>query len=221
MYDGYSKYGEREAEEYDGTREKEPLWNAENRFVERFFAERAVARLLDAPVGTGRFLPYYRRAAQVIGIDVSDDMLSQARQRVAASRLSGVELLKGDILRLPYPDRHFEVAVSWRFLHLLPGELLVPALSELRRVTSGEVLVQVYEAAPVPLQLLARLKRLVGRLARIGSRPAKQPWSHIRAYYHSRHAVEHAARQAGLRLVAREPIGETRERVVALVLRPA
>lgn len=222
-YDGYSKYRLREAAEYDAVRESEPLWQAENRFVERFFCARRVARVLDAPVGTGRFLPFYRHAGQVVGIDVSAEMLAQARQRVAANALRGVELAQGDIFHLGYPDRHFDATVSWRFLHLLPRHLLVPALSELARVTAGELLVQLYEAPPLAAEALAVLKRAGRRLAALARSPIpateKKPWAHIKAYYHRRRVVDRALRQAGLRLIGREPLGDPGERVFALVLR--
>lgn len=224
-YDGYSKYGLGEASEYDAVRESEPLWHAENGFVERFFSTRRVTRVLDAPVGTGRFLPYYRHVGQVVGIDVSPDMLAQSRRRIEASGLRGIELAQGDIFHLGYPDRHFDVTVSWRFLHLLPRHLLVPALSELARVTAGELLVQLYEAPPLAEEALATLKRAGRRLAALVRGPVpvaeKKPWSHIKAYCHGRRVVDRAVRHAGLGLIAREPLGDPKERVFALVLRPA
>lgn len=221
MYDGFCKYGQKEAQEYDAAREKEPLWDAENRFVEKYFSGMELARLLDAPVGTGRFLPYYHRAKEVFGLDISESMLFEAKARTEQLGLQNVHLAPGDIFALDFPDRYFDAVVSWRFLHLLPQELLVPALTELGRVAAGAVLVQVY-IAPGLRGVVPSVLRRIGRVAfhlfhRREPDDEKKAWSHIQAYNHSWRKLKTAFEAAGLRIVARERLARYGDGEVAAV----
>src|SRR5262245_63698287 len=54
-------------------------------------AERVGGRILEVGVGTGISLPYYSRASHVVGVDVSEEMLNKARERVNALNLSRSE----------------------------------------------------------------------------------------------------------------------------------
>ena len=47
-------------------------------------------RVLEVGVGTGLALPLYRRDLQVVGIDLSREMLAKAHERVAEDKLSHV-----------------------------------------------------------------------------------------------------------------------------------
>jgi ubiquinone/menaquinone biosynthesis C-methylase UbiE len=148
-YDGYHKYTGSVAANYDGDRQVEAHWWKEDEFIREFFCEKVVSSLLDTPVGTGRFFRHYRRAATVVGVDVSEDMLKEARLRLSqlpASTIGSVE--RGDILSLRFADRQFSLAVVWRLLHLIPADLLPKAIGELCRVTDRELLVQTYSVAP-------------------------------------------------------------------------
>jgi ubiquinone/menaquinone biosynthesis C-methylase UbiE len=90
-------------------------------------------RVLDAGVGTGRNIPFYPPAAEVIGIDVSPGMLARAEQRRRALGAS-VTLQEMDVTRLDFPDGHFDAAVATFLFCVLPENLQVPALRELGRV---------------------------------------------------------------------------------------
>src|SRR6185295_18414018 len=79
-YDGYRKYTAEVASNYERDRQVEAHWWKEDAFIREHFRDRPAARLLDIPVGTGRFLPHYKRAQTVVGVDVSDDMLIEARR---------------------------------------------------------------------------------------------------------------------------------------------
>lgn len=59
----HGAYSSSEAATYEADREVEPLWHLENEFVRALFARSWAESVLNAPVGTGRFLDLYRRRA--------------------------------------------------------------------------------------------------------------------------------------------------------------
>lgn len=80
---------------------------------------RRMAATVDGPIlelgcGTGRVaLPVARQGATVVGIDRSSAMLVRARRRVKRARLgSRVQLVRGDIRHLPFPERSFPLVMA-------------------------------------------------------------------------------------------------------------
>jgi ubiquinone/menaquinone biosynthesis C-methylase UbiE len=90
--------------------------------------------ILDAGVGTGRNFPFYPSGARIVGIDLSPAMLARAARR-RRSAAAEIELWEMDVTRIKLPDRHFDAAVATFLFCVLPDELQVPALTELKRVT--------------------------------------------------------------------------------------
>jgi ubiquinone/menaquinone biosynthesis C-methylase UbiE len=90
-------------------------------------------RILDAGVGTGRNFPFYPVNSTVIGVDLSPAMLAHAQRRLAAATTT-VELRQMDVTRLDFPDRYFDAAVATFPFCVLPDELQVTGMRELRRV---------------------------------------------------------------------------------------
>lgn len=90
-------------------------------------------RVLEVGVGTGLALPLYRPDISVVGIDLSAEMLGQARKKVAAERLANVEALhEMDAQALEFPDASFDSAVGMFVASVVPD---APAmLKELARV---------------------------------------------------------------------------------------
>lgn len=70
-----------DAPTYDQHRCENPKWAGEHAFVERVLKNLpSGSRVLDAPVGTGRFIAlYHRLGLQFVGADLSSKMLEQAR----------------------------------------------------------------------------------------------------------------------------------------------
>ena len=63
-------------------------------------------RLLDVGCGTGgHTAAFAQRGWNVVGIDVSDDLLDRARSR-------GIEVVNADAASLPFPDQAFDAVVS-------------------------------------------------------------------------------------------------------------
>jgi SAM-dependent methyltransferase/tRNA A-37 threonylcarbamoyl transferase component Bud32 len=119
---------------------------AERRIVARLLAELGVAGpVLDVPCGTGRFLPILAAGGrEIVGADVSADMLGLARQAMADAGLAA-RLIVADARRLPAADGAFELALSMRLLHRVrASDERVAVLAELARVSSRWVVFSFY-----------------------------------------------------------------------------
>ena len=77
-------------------------------------ASAAKGPVLELGCGTGRVaLPVARDGATVVGIDRSQPMLDRARKRVKRAGLQDqVQLVRGDIRHLPFPDRSFPLVMA-------------------------------------------------------------------------------------------------------------
>ncbi|MUW14980.1 methyltransferase domain-containing protein [Halorubrum sp. CBA1125] len=96
-------------------------------------------RVLEVACGTGRFTTMLAsRGADIVGIDISREMLEQGRAKAADVDLDdSVEFVRGDASRLPFPDGHFDSVVAMRFFHLMDDP--VPFVRELCRVSADQV----------------------------------------------------------------------------------
>jgi phosphatidylethanolamine/phosphatidyl-N-methylethanolamine N-methyltransferase len=98
-------------------------------------------RVLEVGVGTGLSLPTYRRELEIVGIDLSPDMLEKARERVAAAGLTNVTgLYEMDASELQFPACSFDTVVAMYVMTVVSEPEKV--MSELARVCrpGGEVL---------------------------------------------------------------------------------
>lgn len=73
---------------------------------------------------------------RVVGIDLHQTTLTLARSMSE----NVVPLVRGDALQLPFADASIDIVMTSMFLHHLPDELVVQALSEMRRVASHAVI---------------------------------------------------------------------------------
>lgn len=90
-------------------------------------------RVLDIGCGTGVFACRLaeQMGAQVVGLDISDGMLNQARHN--ATGLDGqVEFVLGDSEHLPFDDDNFDLVTCVHSFHHYPNKIRV--LSEIHRV---------------------------------------------------------------------------------------
>jgi SAM-dependent methyltransferase len=113
---------------YDAHRMQGPEWAPEQAAIADLVTDGPV---LDVPIGTGRFLPIYQAARfACVGIDISPEMLSEARKKQTQSD----RLMLGDIFQLPFAGRSFATAVCTRFLNWCEPIDMRRAIGELRRV---------------------------------------------------------------------------------------
>ena len=165
-----------------------PFEYARYRPIRKILFESVGGAILDAGVGTGRNMPFYPPSGEVVGIDISPQMLARARKRKTSLGITAV-LQKMDVMATNFPDRHFDYVIATFLFCVLDGEDQLPALRELKRVCKpdGEIRIIEYTYPGNPL------KRLVMRLW--------SPW--VRLMYGAtfdRH-TEQYVEAAGLQLV--------------------
>ncbi len=91
-------------------------------------------RVLEVGVGTGLSLPLYPSGVSVVGIDLSESMLSKAHARLKSHPpLAHVEELRClDAQEMDFPDKSFDIVVAMYVASVVPNpEKLV---KEMRRV---------------------------------------------------------------------------------------
>jgi phosphatidylethanolamine/phosphatidyl-N-methylethanolamine N-methyltransferase len=99
-------------------------------------------KLLEVGVGTGLSLPDYKADLEIVGIDLSTEMLEKARQRVADLGLKNISgLYEMDAGELEFPDHSFDTVVAMYVMTVVPDPEKV--MRELSRVTKpgGEVVI--------------------------------------------------------------------------------
>jgi SAM-dependent methyltransferase len=119
---------------------------AERRIVEQLLRDLGVTGpVLDAPCGAGRFLPILAAGGRAVtGADAAPEMIRLARQQSQELGL-GCALAAADARRLPAPDGTFELVLSMRLLHRIPGRAeRAEVLKELARVSRKWVLFSFY-----------------------------------------------------------------------------
>ncbi|WP_440008745.1 class I SAM-dependent methyltransferase [Halomicrococcus sp. SG-WS-1] len=118
--------------------------------VESFLADRDADVALDVGCANGRHAELLaKRAGRVVGLDVSRELLAEARAR-ATDRAFDLELVQGDAAALPLADAAVGLAVYVATLHHLPTrEARVASLDELARVLGpgGAALVSAWSTA--------------------------------------------------------------------------
>jgi len=101
-------------------------------------------RVLEIACGTGRFsVMLARGGADVVGLDVSSEMLGQAREKAHRAG-ADAEWVRGDAARLPFPDDAFDAVLAMRFFHL--ADTPASFLAEMRRVARDQVVFDTFNA---------------------------------------------------------------------------
>lgn len=102
---------------------------------------RSQGRVLEVGVGTGLSLPDYEPHLEIVGIDLSPEMLERARERVSSEGLANVTGLHDmDAADLRFPDASFDTVVAMYVMTVVPEPERV--MRELARVTKpgGQVI---------------------------------------------------------------------------------
>jgi ubiquinone/menaquinone biosynthesis C-methylase UbiE len=195
-YDGYIEYNKHVANSYDVDRQEEIHWMLENSYIQTLYKNLHISTLLDLPVGTGRFMQYYENVKNIVGIDISEDMLNIAKKK-ALQLPYKILLQKGDAFHLTYPNDFFLHTVCFRLMHLIPPDARQMFINELTRVTRDKVILQVYMENKLPLY-----KKIISKFQCLLNRSDKnpKPWSHINAYKLSEFDFNILVRVANLKI---------------------
>jgi phosphatidylethanolamine/phosphatidyl-N-methylethanolamine N-methyltransferase len=89
-------------------------------------------RILEVGIGTGLNLPLYPPAVRLTGIDLSQEMLDKAIERVQNLAMRNVVLKVMDATAMDLPENAFDKAVATYTISAVPDPLAV--LREIRRV---------------------------------------------------------------------------------------
>jgi phosphatidylethanolamine/phosphatidyl-N-methylethanolamine N-methyltransferase len=132
---------------------------------------RGRGRVLEVGVGTGIALSGYAEHLRIIGIDLSKEMLDQARRKVVREGLDHVEDIREmDAASLAFEDASFDTVIAMYVLTTVPDPGQV--MAELERVCrpGGEViLVNHFSAESGPRAVIER--RLARHAPALGWRP--------------------------------------------------
>lgn len=140
---GDSYYG-KVAENYEKRRKKQAWWGVEQQEMAALLDTLPHGlSVVDIPFGTGRYVPLYlERGYQVSGLDASIEMLNAAARSLGAD-FQACRVSTGSAMNLNYPDGHFDLLVSTRFLRdIIVASDAVLALKEFARVTSRYAILQ-------------------------------------------------------------------------------
>lgn len=118
--------------------------------------------ILEVGVGTGINVPLYPPGLKITGIDFSDSMLEQARERVEKKGLKGVRLFQMDAADLKFDDNSFDIVYAPYLISVVPDPIKVA--SEMRRVCrpGGRIIFLNHFRSENPL--LSRAERLISPL---------------------------------------------------------
>jgi ubiquinone/menaquinone biosynthesis C-methylase UbiE len=140
---GRSKSADEIADTYGDVADKLARWRGLDRLVAGRFRRRqfqdATGSVLDVACGTGRNFQYLRSASEVVGIDISEAMLTHARDELDSLEVEGrVEQM--DAQALDFADDSFETVISSFSTCTFPDP--IAALREMERVCTpdGEIL---------------------------------------------------------------------------------
>jgi phosphatidylethanolamine/phosphatidyl-N-methylethanolamine N-methyltransferase len=90
------------------------------------------SRVLEVGVGTGLNLPLYPRDCDVTGVDISEEMLRKAEERVRTLRMTNTKLVVMDGSKLEFADNSFDRVIATYVISAVPDP--VKTLLEMRRV---------------------------------------------------------------------------------------
>ena len=98
-------------------------------------------KVLEVGVGTGLSLPAYPAHAQVTGVDLSEEMLAKANERIAASGWTNINVQPMNAEELNFPDGSFDLVTSFHVVSVVSNPRRM--MSELTRVCrpGGRILI--------------------------------------------------------------------------------
>ena len=141
------KYDGKQAANYNANRTERPKWEREQQVIEEMLSDLSPGSVvLDAPVGTGRFIPFYRQKGFVVrGLDLSADMSAEATKNVPdpTRMIDGrawIQFQKGNVCDTKLPDQSVDATVNCRITRWLSPEKCVAMFREMQRVSRNRII---------------------------------------------------------------------------------
>jgi phosphatidylethanolamine/phosphatidyl-N-methylethanolamine N-methyltransferase len=114
---------------------------------------------LEVGIGTGLNLPLYPPASRLIGIDLSQEMLDKAVERVQTLAMPNVTLKVMDATALDFGDNEFDKALATYTISAVPDPVAV--LREMRRVVKPDGVIVILNHFRSDRKFAAHLEDLV------------------------------------------------------------
>lgn len=149
------------------------------RFRRQQFAD-VSGSVLDVACGPGTNFPYLDPGTDLVGIDISPEMLSRAQQRLNRLNLDG-SLLVMDAERMSFSTNSFDTVISALSTCTFPDP--VAALAEMQRVCRPDGRILLVEHARSTIGPVARFQEWIedAHYRRMGCRWTQEPHEHVRA----------------------------------------
>jgi phosphatidylethanolamine/phosphatidyl-N-methylethanolamine N-methyltransferase len=109
------------------------------------------ARVLELGVGTGISFSAYPAHCKVIGIDLAEDMLIQARAKIAKNSWPHLQVMKTDALDLTFRDNSFDYVTAFHTVTVVPDPIRM--LTEAKRVCrpGGKIVIVNHFTTELPI----------------------------------------------------------------------
>ena len=130
------------ANAYEKIRESQSHWHAEHAAVVALLTRYSGMKVLDCPVGTGRFIPLYSQlGCTLVGADISTDMLNEAKKKAERLSYHDLNLIQADAAETVFGN--IDIAISVRFLNLVPADTAIKIIQNLARATNKAMILHV------------------------------------------------------------------------------
>lgn len=140
-----ARYSGKNASLYDQARASTDRSKTEEREFSDLFLACNPRTVLDCPIGTGRWIPYYKHAERITGIDISSDMLKQAQIKACQLGAANVQLLEGSVFDSEFLSQldKSDLAVCTRFLNWFHTDQALMALRQLSSLAQRHLIIGV------------------------------------------------------------------------------
>jgi ubiquinone/menaquinone biosynthesis C-methylase UbiE len=107
--------------------------------------------ILEVGVGTGKNVPYYTTSSEVIGIDISPQMLRKAKEKLIIFRGKSIEFHQMNVQQLKFEENKFDTVVCTFVLCSVPDPII--AVKEMLRVLKpdGQLILLEHVLSKMPL----------------------------------------------------------------------
>jgi phosphatidylethanolamine/phosphatidyl-N-methylethanolamine N-methyltransferase len=121
-------------------------------------------RVLEVGVGTGMSLSAYPRDVDVVGVDLSEEMLGQAERQIQEERWSRISVMQMNAEQLDFEDSMFDVVTSFHVISVVSDPRRM--MGEMLRVCKpgGKILIVNHFRSPNPW--IARMVDSAGAFTR-------------------------------------------------------